>query len=269
MNAVGVLTLLITDLFVLNPNIKIMKSTIKGKAPRGFILWEGLSPLDGSPIVCIATMKSVNRKTGNMIQTFILRQDVNPVTALKSGDDLSICGNCYHRGSNNTVTPRRKRSCYVNVGQAPNAVWNTYIRNVYPKYNANVHSKYFKTRRIRWGTYGDGAMLPAELVTYFNDLCISHTGYTHQWREPFAQWCKGVFMASCDGLQDYIEASSHSWKTFAVVAKNSVAFSGKQCPATVDNSQAQCITCNLCDGTKTDIFVEVHGTGASNFVAAV
>jgi len=50
---------------------------------------------------------------------------------------------------------------------------------------------------------------------------------------------------------------------------SSVAFSGKQCPATVDNSQAQCLTCSLCDGTKTNIFVEVHGTGASNFVAAV
>ena len=246
-----------------------MKSTIKTKAPGGFILWEGLSPLDGSPIVCIATMKSVNRKTGNMIQTFILRQDVNPVAALKSGDDLSICGNCYHRGSGfgDTTKPRRKRSCYVNVGQAPNKVWGAYMRNVYPKYSADAHSKYFKTRKLRWGTYGDGAMLPAQLVTYFNDLCISHTGYTHQWRESFAQWCKGVFMASCDGLQDYIEASAHGWKTFAVVEKNSVAFSGKQCPATVDNSQAQCITCNLCDGAKTDIFVPVHGPGASNFVA--
>ena len=245
------------------------------KRPKGFVLWEGLSPLDGSPIVCIATLKSANRKTGNMIQTFILRQDINPVAALKSGDDLSICGNCYHRGSGfaDNSKPRRKRSCYVNVGQAPNSVWKSYRRNGYLKYDAtlhsNLHSKYFKTRKIRWGTYGDGAMLPAELVTYFNDLCISHTGYTHQWRESFAQWSKGVFQASCDGLQDYIEASAHGWKTFAVVAENSEAFSGKQCPATVDNSQAQCLTCSLCDGNKLDIFVEVHGPGASNFVAAV
>jgi hypothetical protein len=76
-------------------------------------------------------------------------------------------------------------------------------------------------------------------------------------------------MASCDGLQDYVEASTLGWKTFAVVEKNSVAFSGKQCPATIDNSQAQCITCNLCDGAKTDIFVPVHGPGASNFVASL
>jgi hypothetical protein len=112
------------------------------KRPQGFVLWEGLSPLDGSPIVCIATLKSVNRKTGNMIQTFILRQDVNPVAALKSGDDLAICGNCYHRGSGfvDTTKPRRKRSCYVNVGQAPNKVWDAYVRLVYPEVRRRLYT---------------------------------------------------------------------------------------------------------------------------------
>jgi hypothetical protein len=233
------------------------------KRSNGFVLWEGLSPLDNSPIVAIATMESKNRKTGNMVQVFILRQDVNPVAAIKTGKDVSICGNCYHKGDKN-----RKRSCYVNVGQAPNSVWKSYIRGIYPKYQANLHSKFFESRKIRWGSYGDGAMLPAELVSYFNDLCISHTGYTHQWRLPFAQWSKGIFQASCDGLADYLDASAHGWKTFAVIEKNSLAFSGKQCPATVDNSKAQCLTCSLCNGSKTDIFVEVHGTGASNFVAS-
>ena len=37
----------------------------------------------------------------------------------------------------------------------------------------------------------------------------------------------------------------------------------------LDGSPIVCITCSLCNDTKTDIFVEVHGTGASNFVAAV
>jgi len=44
-------------------------SRIRVKAPRGVVLWEGNSPLDGSPIICIATFKNSNRKTGNMIQT--------------------------------------------------------------------------------------------------------------------------------------------------------------------------------------------------------
>jgi len=242
------------------PNHKINKM----KKPAGLILWEGLSPIDNQPIVVIATFESANRKTGNMIQTFIMRQDINPVQAIKSADDSSVCGSCYHRGD---PTIGRKRSCYVNVGQAPNSVYKAYTRGIYPKYNATLHSKYFITRKIRWGSYGDGAMLPAELVTYFSQLCISHTGYTHQWRNTFADWCKGIFQASCDNLDDYLLASTRGWKTFAVVPQNASPYCGKQCPATVNNSKAQCITCNLCDGAKTDIWVQAHGTGALNFVA--
>ena len=61
------------------------------------------------------------------------------------------------------------------------------------------------------------------------------------------------------------EASAHGWKTFAVVPKGQAAFSGKQCPATVENSSAQCRTCALCDGAKLDVFVEAHGSGAKHF----
>ena len=49
---------------------------------NGVILYEGPSELDGSPIVVIATFGSKNRKTGkgrkNLIQTWIMRQDVAP-----------------------------------------------------------------------------------------------------------------------------------------------------------------------------------------------
>lgn len=238
---------------------------ISVKAPRGVVLWEGLSPLDNEPIVCIATFKTSNRKTGNMVQTWILKANINPVEAIKSGEDNSICGDCYHRGFKNKAGKIiRKRSCYVNVGQAPNKVFGAYQRGIYPMYDSALHAKYFINRKLRWGAYGDGAMLPAELVTYFNSIVVNHTGYTHQWRLHFAQWSKNIFQASCDGLEDYLEASAHGWKTFAVVAKNNVPFSGKQCPATV-NDKVQCVTCLLCNGSKADIFVPVHGSGAVNF----
>lgn len=244
---------------------KSVKGRISTKAPRGVVLWEGLSPLDGQPIICVATFKTSNRKTGNMVQTWILKADVNPVQAIKDGSDASICGGCYHRGfKNDAGKVIRKRSCYVNVGQAPNKVFDAYQRGIYPKYDANLHAKYFINRKLRWGAYGDGAMLPAELVNYFNSIVVSHTGYTHQWRLDFAKWSKGIFQASCDGLSDYLEASAHGWKTFAVVAKDNVPFSGKQCPATI-NESVQCITCMLCSGSKLDIFVPVHGSGAVNF----
>ena len=57
------------------------KPAAKQAKAKGFILYEGASMLDGAPIVVIATMKTSNRKTGDMVQTWILRSDVNPVEA--------------------------------------------------------------------------------------------------------------------------------------------------------------------------------------------
>ena len=68
--------------------------------PLGFIAYEGPSLIDGAQIVVIVTgLKgpSKNRKTGNMVQTFILARDVHPLEALRSGEDASICGQCEHR----------------------------------------------------------------------------------------------------------------------------------------------------------------------------
>jgi len=239
------------------------------KKPLGFVIQRGNSPIDGKPFVAILTLESGNRKTGNMCQVWILREDINPVEALVLGEDYSICGNCIHRKQAKTG----KRSCYVNVGQAPLSVWRTYKNGGYIDLTAmedqdrdSALYKYINNRKIRWGAYGDPSILDKYIVSDINNSSAGHTGYTHQWREEFAQWSKGVFQASCDGLNDYLEASAHGWKTFAVVPKGTNAFSGKQCPATVDNSSAECRTCALCDGAKLDIFVEAHGTGASHFV---
>ena len=57
--------------------------------------------LDGSPIVAIATRvtnASKNYKTGALVATYILRDDINPVDSVRQGLDKSICGSCVHRG---------------------------------------------------------------------------------------------------------------------------------------------------------------------------
>ena len=67
------------------------------KLPKGVVLYRGPSLLDGKPIVCIATglrSPSGNPKTGPMVQTWIMREDVAPHTAQKSGEDSSVCGDC-------------------------------------------------------------------------------------------------------------------------------------------------------------------------------
>ena len=65
--------------------------------PKGVVLYRGPSKLDGEPIVCIATglkAPSKNPKTGTMVQTWILREDVAPHKAQKTGEDSSVCGDC-------------------------------------------------------------------------------------------------------------------------------------------------------------------------------
>ena len=93
-------------------NGKKLKLVRKQPNPLGFVLFEGPSQLDGLPVVVIATLKTSNVKTGNMVQTWILRQDLNPVEASKIGADASVCGNCVHRHFHDGP-------CYVNLGQAP------------------------------------------------------------------------------------------------------------------------------------------------------
>lgn len=232
--------------------------------PNGFIIDRGLSPIDGNPYVAIMTLRSSNRKTGDMVQVWILREDINPVEAVQTGEDVTICGNCPHRKQANG-----KRSCYVNVGQGPNSVWKAYKRGAYvdaassmDAWNSMRHHVYGK--RIRWGSYGDPSVIDFAVVEYLNEHADGHTGYTHQWRSKFAQPFKGIFQASCDGFADYLDATSKGWKTFTVVPKIAMVNYAKQCPATVENSKAQCATCKLCDGNRADIFVHAHGTGAKH-----
>lgn len=233
------------------------------KHKLGFIIDRGLSPIDNQPYVAILTLKSSNRKTGNMAQVWILREDINPVEAMQTGKDVTICGNCPHRKQQDGT-----RSCYVNVGQAPNKVWKTYKQGKYPTASYAELALILKGKRIRWGAYGDPSVIDPGIVITLNKYAQGHTGYTHQWRQPFAEPFKGIFQASCDGFNDYLEATTHGWKTFTVVRKDAIINYAKQCPATVENSLAQCTTCKLCDGARTDIFVAAHGSGSKYVTVA-
>ena len=52
---------------------------------RGVVIYRGVSRIDGRPIVAIATLKTDNEKTGDMIQTWILRADVDPDSSNQYG----------------------------------------------------------------------------------------------------------------------------------------------------------------------------------------
>lgn len=55
--------------------------------PRAGVFYRGPSLIDGSPIVGIAVFPAgkANAKTGAMLQTYILRDDMSPMKAIQSG----------------------------------------------------------------------------------------------------------------------------------------------------------------------------------------
>ena len=149
-------------------------NTPKLSTLKGFVLYRGVSPLDGSDFVVIAVLKSGNTKTGNMVQIFILRADQDPVAAIKSGADVTVCGDCIHRKQADGT-----RSCYVNVGQSVLSVWRAWKRGVYVENpSTELIARALKGRRIRWGSYGDPSIIPAHIVALWNEHADGWTGYT-------------------------------------------------------------------------------------------
>ena len=237
---------------------------------NGRVIWEGESLLDGSPIVVIAIgfkSSSKNRKTGNMIQTYILRQDVSPVDAVQSGADFSICGTCVHRGiitRDRLGQPRNTgRTCYVNLGQGPLAVYRAYVRGTYPEWDGTG----ITGRIVRLGTYGDPAAVPVSVWESLLEEAVGFTGYTHQWRDPRFASLRRYCMASADSPIDALTAQAKGWRTFRVSLNPSTdpRRSGEAlCPASAEaGKKLTCNQCLACDGTASSrrgsIYIPAHG----------
>lgn len=81
---------------------KDLGTTARPKEP-GVIVYEGPSMLDKKPIVMIATgwNGTRNGKTGQMLQTWILRKNISPMDASRRKLDASVCGKCPLRHSLN------------------------------------------------------------------------------------------------------------------------------------------------------------------------
>ena len=237
-----------------------VKKTAPAGLPRsrGYIMWEGASVLDGAPIAIIATMSTSNKKTGDMVQTWIIRTDINPVEASKVGADASVCGNCVHRHYS-------KGACYVNIGQAPNAVYKGYTKGIYPAFNLERHGHHFTARKIRLGAYGDPAAVPFEAVASIALLGIGHTGYTHQAsHKNFDPRFMSLCMVSADTPKQALKYQAQGAKTFRVAMVGDALFDSEiECLA--DAKGIQCIDCGLCDGSTKNIAITVHGSRSSNF----
>ena len=162
------------------------------------IIYNGPSLLDGKPIVVIATYSNRNTKTGKVVQTYILRSDINPLEASKTGEDFSICGSCPMRGEV-TTDPKRKiakgRKCYVNLGQGVLIVFKSYKRGVYKEGDPRTMGR---DRFVRVGTYGDPAAVPSEVWDELLAECETWTAYTHQ---------KAMASRHCDAIRRQLRRS--------------------------------------------------------------
>ena len=220
------------------------------------LLYEGKSLINGEPIVTIATglqRPSTNRKTGPMIQTWILHRDELPSDAIKTGSDEAICGDCSARG----------RWCYVQTGQAPNRVWRSFQDSQYEPFNIEA----FRHKAVRMGSYGDPAAIPTRVWGALAAVASCWTGYTHAWRtcDPTL---KNYLMASVDSSDEYRIAKSLGWRCFRITETPDHRVTGEaRCP--YPDTGLQCIACRHCDGLGTgrkgDVVTQVHGSGAAQF----
>lgn len=226
---------------------------------NGIILYRGPSLIDGAPIVCIATgleSGSRNGKTGALIQTWIMREDIAPHIAVATGADASVCGGCMHR-------PVNAGSCYVKTFQAPLSVWRAFHRGAYTLADESELAL-LRAFDVRAGSYGDPAAVP---VSVWKAVGV-RTGYTHQWRDAPA--LAALAMASVDTEAEAAEAAASGWRYFRVRPEGAPLIAGEiDCPS---KKGVSCVDCGLCGGNQRkakSISIEVHGATKRNFGRAL
>lgn len=234
-----------------------------------FIAYRGPSMLTGRPVVLVVVASTTNRKTGDMVQTYILSDEgIDPVNAARQGLDESVCGNCPAR-------PVNGNTCYVTLVHGPLSVYRALMRGSYGS-AVDEHSAAWgcRGRMVRVGTYGDPAAIPLWVWEFLLAGASGWTGYTHQWRtsDPgYMRFC----MASCDSEQDAAEAAGRGFRWFRVRSEDEFLLAGEfACPASEEAGKVRtCATCGACKGTGErgirpgSVAIVVHGSRKGNWAS--
>jgi hypothetical protein len=206
-------------------------------------------------------MSTNNEKTGDMVQTWILRSDVEPHKALQTGEDASVCGDCVHR-------PANQGSCYVTVFQAPLAVFRAYHRGSY-SHDVQQFEQRLATRKLRIGAYGDPAAAPASIWLRYAGIALGNTGYTHQLDHPsFDPAILGAVMVSADTQAQAEVLQARGIRYFRTVREGiDKPLARREVECLSDSVGKSCADCLLCDGgTKgQSVYINIHGSKAKNF----
>lgn len=244
---------------------------------NGLIVYDGPSAIDGRPIVVILTgldQSSSNGKTGALVQSWILRADVEPHVALKTGDDASVCGQCIHRPIIARATGAAP--CYVRVGEAPLSIYRAFQRGSYPRATSMAQvQQALQGRRLRIGSYGDPAAAPVALWQTLASMAGGHVGYTHQWQAvgfDHVSWAPLV-MASADSADEARQALALGLRYFRVSIGVDRQPLEVACPASAEGGRkTTCDSCMLCAGTSKSarsIVIADHAAGHARRVIAI
>lgn len=233
------------------------------------LLYTGPSLLDPTaPIFVAATDASDNRKTGPMVQVWIMRADVHPLQAVRSGEDAAVCGDCALRGELG-----KDRACYVTVQHAPASIYRAFRAGTFEDHRDTFAMNVpliLGGELVRVGAYGDPAALPYD---WWRDLlheAHGWTAYTHAWRT--CDWrMRRLCMASVETIADLQEARRKGWRTFRVHGGDGpLQHAEITCPASDEaGHRTTCAKCRLCDGVhradsdfhrRKDIAILAHRT---------
>ena len=227
------------------------------KEPKGYVIYDGASLLNGERIIVIALVsKSHNSKTGDMMQTYIITPH-DPRLASKLGLDSANCGDCPLRGEP-TDDPKRKiakkRKCYVNLGQGVLIVYKQWKKGAYPILQGHTAlAKLGEGKEIRIGTYGDGGAVPSYIWDSLLSKKKKHTAYCHQYNNTNSSFDPMIYMVSADDLPTAQYHWSLGNRTFRVIQDVSEVDKSKEilCPASKEmGRRVQCSSCMLCGGSQ-------------------
>ncbi len=140
------------------------------------------------------------------------------------------------------------------------------------------HSARIVRHRVAGDIVGD-AQQTLEECLYIEQNKLINIGYTHNWRDREAQPLKRWFRASCQSIDELIEARKKGWATTiimdsaAIKAKKFALPNGEMayvCPARIGEPGKKDITCNDCTLCRVDdktrdktVVFEAHGNAST------
>lgn len=202
--------------------------------------------------------KTKDKKTGEVIASYSPKDTCPDSCSLKEGGCYAW-GLFYLKILSNRLTDGRTEPTSLSIA----------LKNIKNTVKIARH-------RIAGDVVGDVEHTLAECKE-IDSAGLINIGYTHTWKEEESQPLKQYFRASCESLEELIDARNMGWSTTLIVPKGTDKIitmpNGEKavlCPARHDIENKKDITCNTCKLCRVDektqaktIMFEVHGNAAT------